>query len=62
MLDLWKELPWWLKTLGVLFTLLLGILVMLFVSVRLGAAIVGLSLVMVIFGTKDNSERNGYNF
>ena len=58
----WADRPAWLRILiGMLF-LVGGGLMGWFLSYRLGIVPFALGLAMLIFGGKDDSEKNGYHF
>ena len=62
MLDLWMDLPSWLRNGVAVLFLLAGALILYFASVRFGFALLGIGLVLLLVGEKSKSEKNGYRF
>lgn len=62
MLDWWTDLPAWLRITTALLVLATGAFVLWYVSVRLGAALLGLGFILVVLGGKSQSEKKGYRF
>jgi hypothetical protein len=62
MLDLWMELPAWLRFGSALLLIGLGVLLLLYVSVRLGCVLMGVGCVLLLVGERSKSEKNGYRF
>ena len=62
MLDWWTDLPWWLRLGSALLLMAVGVLAFWFVSVRLGAGLAGLGLILFALGGKSESEKKGYRF
>ena len=62
MLDWWTDLPAWLRIATALLVLAAGGFVLWYVSVRLGAALLGLGFILVVLGGKSQSEKKGYRF
>ncbi len=62
MLNIWIELPAWLR-LGIAgIVAIIGVLTFIFVSVRAGAVLSGIGFVLLLIGGKSDSEKNGYRF
>lgn len=62
MLDFWIELPWWLRLTIAGIVLTLGILICLFVNIRVGFVLTGLGIAMLLVGGRSESEKQGYRF
>ena len=57
-----NAVPWWIRLLLAIVCTTTGLLVLYFVSLRLGVVIVGAGFVFFMFSGRSSSEKNGYNF
>ena len=62
MLELWIELPWWLRLIVALGLMIAGGVIFLFISVRLGCALFAVGFILFIMGGRTRGEKSGYRF
>ena len=62
MLDFWMDFPWWIRLLVGMAFMAVGGLMAWYISMRLGIVPFAIGFAMLIFGGKDDSEKNGYHF
>jgi membrane protein implicated in regulation of membrane protease activity len=62
MMELWSELPAWLRLTIGLVLMIVGALIAIFVHIRIGLAMLAVGTVMMLVGGKTRAEKSGYNF
>ena len=56
------SVPWWVRLILAIVCVAVGVLVLLFASVRAGVVILGAAFVFLMFAGRTDAEKNGYNF
>ena len=62
MLDIWIELPWWLRLIIAAGMMIAGAFIFWFASIRLGSAMAAIGFVLFMIGGRSRGEKSGYRF